>query len=75
MNDSPLLREPSASELERRYGAHNYEPLPVVLVKGSGVYLWDDRGRRYIDMMSAYSAVSHGHAHPRLVAALQKQAG
>jgi ornithine--oxo-acid transaminase len=61
--------------LERRYGAHNYEPLPVVLVRGRGVHLWNDRGKRYIDMMSAYSAVSHGHAHPRLVAALRTQAG
>src|SRR5688572_23522757 len=75
MNDIPLLEDPSAIALERRYGAHNYEPLPVVLVKGRGVHLWDDRGRRYIDVMSAYSAVSHGHAHPRLVAALTKQAG
>ena len=75
MNDIPLQGEPSAIALESRYGAHNYEPLPVVLVKGRGVHLWDDRGRRYIDMMSAYSAVSHGHAHPRLLAVLQKQAG
>src|SRR5688572_3092255 len=75
MNDIPLPEEASAIALERRYGAHNYEPLPVVLVKGRGVYLWDDRGRRYIDMMSAYSAVSHGHAHPRLLAALRRQAG
>ena len=65
---------PSAIALEQRYGAHNYNPLPVVLVRGRGVYLWDDQGRRYLDMMSAYSAVSHGHAHPRLIAALQAQA-
>ena len=61
--------------LERRYGARNYAPLPVVLVRGEGVHVWDDRGRRYIDMMSAYSAVSLGHAHPRIVAALRDQAG
>ncbi len=61
-------------ELERRCLAHNYAPLPVVLVRGEGVYVWDADGRRYIDMMSAYSAVSHGHCHPRLVAALQQQA-
>jgi ornithine--oxo-acid transaminase len=61
-------------ELEERYGARNYDPLPVVLVRGSGPYVWDSNGRRYVDMMSAYSAVSHGHAHPRLVAALTRQA-
>ena len=61
-------------DLENIYGAHNYQPLPVVLVRGKGAYLWDDQGRRYLDMMSAYSAVSHGHAHPRLVKALTAQA-
>lgn len=61
-------------ELESQYGAHNYHPLPVVLTKGEGVYLWDIDGKKYIDMMSAYSAISHGHCHPRLVAALTKQA-
>ena len=61
-------------ELEERYCAHNYAPLPVVLVRGEGVYLWDDGGRRYLDMMGAYSAVSHGHCHPRLVQALHDQA-
>jgi ornithine--oxo-acid transaminase len=61
-------------ELENKYCAHNYHPLPVVLVKGEGVYVWDDEGNRYLDMMSAYSAVSHGHLHPRLVKALNQQA-
>ena len=61
-------------DIEGRYGAHNYHPLPVVLTRGDGVYLWDDAGNRYLDMMSAYSAVSHGHAHPRLVKALSEQA-
>lgn len=61
-------------ELEQRYCARNYHPLPVVLVKGEGAYLWDDDGNRYLDMMSAYSAVSHGHCHPRLVRALTEQA-
>ena len=61
-------------EWELIYGARNYEPLPVVLVRGEGAYVWDDTGKRYIDMMSAYSAVSHGHCHPRLVSALQDQA-
>ena len=61
-------------EHERLYGAHNYEPLPVVLTRGEGVYVWDDEGNRYIDMMSAYSAVSHGHCHPELVKVLTDQA-
>ncbi len=60
--------------LDERYGAHNYAPLPVVLARGAGVYVWDVDGRRYIDMMSAYSAASFGHGHPRLVAALSRQA-
>ena len=64
----------STIELEDRYCAHNYAPLPVVLVKGEGVYVWDDHGRRYLDMMSAYSAVSHGHCHPRLVQVMADQA-
>ena len=61
-------------ELERTFGARNYDTLPVVLVRGRGAHLWDDHGRRYLDLMSAYSAVSHGHCHPRLVAALSRQA-
>ncbi len=60
--------------LEDRYGAHNYHPLPVVLTRGEGVHLWDTEGRRYLDMMSAYSAVSFGHGHPALVQALVAQA-
>jgi ornithine--oxo-acid transaminase len=74
MDNVRLANDCPAVELEQRYAAHNYEPLPVVLVRGQGAYLWDDRGRRYIDMMSAYSAVSHGHAHPRIVKALCEQA-
>jgi ornithine--oxo-acid transaminase len=62
-------------ELESRYCARNYHPLPVVLVRGEGAFVWDDQGNRYLDMMSAYSAVSHGHAHPRLVKKLIEQAG
>src|SRR5689334_22507821 len=61
-------------ELEHQYGANNYAPLPVVLSHGEGVFVWDVEGHRYLDMMSAYSAVSHGHAHPRLVKALSQQA-
>jgi ornithine--oxo-acid transaminase len=65
---------PSAIARERRYAARNYDPLPVVLAHGDGCWLWDEHGRRYLDMMSAYSAVSHGHAHPRIVRALVEQA-
>jgi len=61
-------------DLETRYCARNYEPLPVVLSRGQGAHLWDIEGRRYVDMMSAYSAASHGHSHPRIVAALNRQA-
>ena len=60
--------------LENRVSAPNYAPLPVVLTRGEGSYLWDVDGRRYVDMMSAYSAVSLGHAHPRILAALTAQA-
>lgn len=63
------------SELEWRYGAHNYDPLPVTLVRAEGVHVWDEHGRRFLDMMSAYSAVSHGHCHPRLTRVLAQQAG
>ena len=65
---------PSPMQIEACYGAHHYDPLPVVLVKGEGACLWDENGRRYIDMMSAYSAVSHGHSHPRLTRVLNEQA-
>jgi ornithine--oxo-acid transaminase len=64
----------NAIDLETRYSAHNYAPLPVVLTRGQGAYLWDTAGRRYVDMMSAYSAASHGHGHPRILAALTAQA-
>jgi ornithine--oxo-acid transaminase len=58
-----------------RYGAHNYHPLPVVLERGKGVFVWDIEGRRYFDMLSAYSAVNQGHNHPKIVAAAKKQLG
>ena len=61
-------------EIEREYGANNYDPLPVVVSHGEGAWLWDVDGRRFLDMMRAYSAVSHGHAHPRIVATLVAQA-
>jgi ornithine--oxo-acid transaminase len=60
--------------LEDKHGAHNYHPLPVVLAKGEGVYVWDVDGKRYYDFLSAYSAVNQGHCHPRIVDALKKQA-
>src|SRR5690625_4841471 len=61
-------------ELEKKYGADNYEPLPVVLERAEGVYMWDVEGKRYYDFLSAYSAVNQGHCHPRIVDALKKQA-
>ncbi len=63
-----------AIELEQRYGAANYNPLPVVLTRGRGCHVWDEHGNKYLDMMGAYSAVSHGHAHPRLLSVLGEQA-
>ena len=61
-------------EREECYGAHNYHPLPVVLAKGEGVYVWDVEGKRYIDFLSGYSALSQGHCHPHIVGALKDQA-
>ena len=61
-------------ELENEHGAHNYHPLPVVLDKGEGVYVWDVEGKRYFDFLSAYSAVNQGHSHPKIVDALIEQA-
>ena len=61
-------------DFEVKYTAQNYQPLPIVLAKGRGAWLWDTDGRKYLDLMSAYSAVSHGHSHPRLVRALKRQA-
>lgn len=63
-----------AIELEEKYGAHNYHPLPVVLSKGSGVFVWDVDGKKYYDFLSAYSAVNQGHCHPRIIEALISQA-
>ncbi len=60
--------------LEDKYGAHNYHPLPVVLAKGDGVFLWDVEGKRYYDFLSAYSAINQGHCHPRIIKALVEQA-
>lgn len=63
----------SSVDLETQYCAHNYHPLPVVLTRGEGVFVWDEDGKKYLDMMSAYSAVSHGHANPRLVSLVREQ--
>ena len=62
-----------AINLESKYGAHNYHPLPVVLTKGEGVYVWDVEGKKYFDFLSAYSAVNQGHCHPKIVKALELQ--
>lgn len=63
-----------AMELENEYGAHNYHPLPVVLAKGEGVFVWDVEGKKYYDFLSAYSAVNQGHCHPEIINALTEQA-
>lgn len=63
-----------AIELEEKYGAHNYHPLPVVLARGEGVYVWDVADKRYFDFLSAYSAVNQGHCHPKIIQALIEQA-
>jgi ornithine--oxo-acid transaminase len=61
-------------ELEKQYGAHNYHPLPVVLERGKGIYLWDVEGKKYLDFLSSYSAVNQGHCHPLIIQALIEQA-
>ena len=61
-------------EIEEKYGAHNYHPLPVVLSKGEGVFVWDVEGKKYFDFLSAYSAVNQGHCHPKIIKALTNQA-
>jgi ornithine--oxo-acid transaminase len=71
---STLSASQKAIELEDKYGAHNYHPLPVVLTKGEGVYVWDVDGKRYFDFLSAYSAVNQGHCHPKIINALIEQA-
>jgi len=62
-------------DLEHQFGAHNYHPLPVVLSRGEGAHLWDVEGKKYLDFLSAYSAVNQGHCHPKIIEALVKQAG
>ncbi len=73
----PLLNTLSSKEamdLEHNYGAHNYHPLPVVLSRGEGVYVWDVEGKKYYDFLSAYSSVNQGHCHPAIVGAMKSQA-
>lgn len=71
---SEKISSKQAIDLENNYGAHNYHPLPVVLTKGEGVYVWDVDGKRYYDFLSAYSAVNQGHCHPKIIKALNDQA-
>ncbi|WP_298367035.1 ornithine--oxo-acid transaminase [uncultured Lutibacter sp.] len=71
---SETLSSKQAIELENKYGAHNYHPLPVVLSKGEGVFVWDVEGKKYYDFLSAYSAVNQGHCHPKIIKALKDQA-
>lgn len=68
------LTSQQAIDLENKYGAHNYHPLPVVLSRGEGVYVWDVEGKRYYDFLSAYSAVNQGHCHPKIIGAMMDQA-
>src|SRR3569623_3516119 len=77
MNDIALNRSLSADliALEGLYGAKNYKPLDVVLTRGQGVHVWDVDGNRYLDCLSAYSAVNQGHCHPKILAAMVEQAG
>lgn len=74
METMEKLSSAALMELEDKYGAHNYHPLPVVLERGEGVYLWDVEGKRYYDFLSAYSAVNQGHCHPKIVQAMIDQA-
>jgi ornithine--oxo-acid transaminase len=68
-----MLTSKNIIDLEYKYGAHNYHPLPVVLEKGSGIFLWDVEGKKYYDFLSAYSAVNQGHCHPEIISALTAQ--
>lgn len=68
------LTSEDAIALENEYGAQNYHPLPVVLSRGEGVFVWDVEGRKYYDFLSAYSAVNQGHCHPKIIGALKDQA-
>ena len=69
-----MLKSSNLMELEDNYGAHNYHPIPIVLERGEGVYVWDVNGKKYFDFLAAYSAVNQGHCHPRIIKALIVQA-
>ncbi|GHU85680.1 ornithine--oxo-acid transaminase [Bacteroidia bacterium] len=73
-NNNIMNTQQQFIDVEARFGAHNYHPLPVVLSKGEGVYLWDTDGKQYFDFLSAYSAVNQGHCHPKIIEALTEQA-
>lgn len=73
-SSNPKVSTASAIALEEKFGAHNYHPLPVVLSRGEGVFVWDVDDRRYYDFLSAYSAVNQGHCHPRIISAMLEQA-
>jgi ornithine--oxo-acid transaminase len=74
MIQDTILSSKNLMALEDQYGAHNYHPIPVVLSKGEGVFVWDVEGKKYYDFLSAYSAVNQGHCHPRIIQALTEQA-
>lgn len=75
MNDlKTVSKSDELIELENNFGAHNYHPLPVVLERGEGIYVWDVNGKKYFDFLAAYSAVNQGHCHPRIISALTSQA-
>lgn len=73
LTDQKLSSE-QLMQMEDSYGAHNYHPLPVVLDRGEGVFVWDVEGEKYFDFLSAYSAVNQGHCHPEIIGALTEQA-
>jgi ornithine--oxo-acid transaminase len=72
--EKSMVKSSQYIELEERYGAHNYHPLDVVIARGEGVWVWDVEGNRYLDCLSAYSALNQGHVHPKILAALVEQA-
>ena len=74
MNSTTLLNTQSFIDLENEFGAHNYEPLDIVLARGQGVWVWDVEGNKYLDMLASYSALNQGHCHPRILTALIEQA-